>query len=295
MQESSMGMRGTLDAVKLPRPHNVKSYNLPFGKGRVMFTKDRGVSTHMANEYLLTNLTAVHRDGDGKLKDVRDIGSGVVTQVAVLSLANDWNWAAPSGTLTNTIAQANYHAVGTGTAAASQNNIALETLASPTTTTAVTGTQSLVSTASVSTYVTQATTSFSGSEAITEWGLFSQATLSSTLGSPFTSGAATSASVTGAPFTASSSTVLGQQQTVFEDLTAATPFWGLCTSNTTGDISVPGWYTTATGALSGVDPVNADTYQILPVMFDRQVFAALNVENGDSILWVFKLQIVAGG
>lgn len=301
--DSDMGMRGDLEAVTGRwRPHGIeKSWRLPFGKGRLLYTRDQGSALRLANEQFQTHLSAVHRDGDGRLIESYDLGSGTVTNVGTLSFAADFAFAAPSGAAINTLRTANFHAVGTGSNVSSVLNVALQTLAAPTTTTAVTGVQSLIAgatggdAASVMVYQSVATTNFVGSAAISEWGLFSNATLSSTLGSPWTSGTATSGTATGTPFTASTTTVQGQQAFVFQDNTAASPFWGMCTSNSTSVINVPAWYIVATGGVSSVNPVNADTYTVLPVLLDRQQFAAINVVSGDSVSWTFKLQIVAGG
>src|SRR5438128_10243734 len=45
---------------------------------------------------------------------VIDLGSGLVTNVGVLALANDWSLAAPSGAAINTLKLANWHFTGTG-------------------------------------------------------------------------------------------------------------------------------------------------------------------------------------
>ena len=299
--QDNLGMRGHLDIAKIPGPKQAKSIRI--GKRRFFWTDDPGVSTRFASQFFQTNLTAVHRGGDGHVKEVRHLGSGTVTNVGTLAMANDWNWASPSGAAINTIKLMNNHAVGTGTNSSQVYNVALQTLASPTTTTAVAGTQSLVAgttggdAASVQIVQSVATINFTGAAAITEWGIFSSTTLSSSTGSPFSGNSATSttASVTGTPFTASSTTVQGQQQFIFQDNTAGTPFWGLVTSNTTSVITVPAWYTVAAGAVSASNPANGDTYTILPVMFDRQEFSAINVVNLDSIQFTFQLQIVSGG
>ena len=300
MNQDSLGMSSHLDIAKIPGPRKAKSIRI--GKKRIFWTDDPGVSTRFANQFFQTNLTAVHRDDRGRVKEVRDLGSGTVTNVATLSFANDFAWASPSGAAVNTLALAKYHGVGTGVTSSAITDIALQTAAAPTTTTFVTGNQSLIAgttggdAASVMTYQSVATVNFSGSAAITEWALFNNATLSSTTGSPFTNGAtSTSASVTGTPYTASSTTVAGQQGLVFKDTTAGTNFWGLCTANAVGSITVPGWYTVSGGAVSGVNPVFGDSLIIIPVCIDHQVFSAINVIASDSIVFTFQLQIVSGG
>jgi hypothetical protein len=298
--QDNLGIRGHLDIAKIPGPKQAKSIRI--GKRRFFWTDDPGVSTRFASQFFQTNLTAVHRGGDGRVKEVRSLGSGTVTNVGVLSLANDWNWAAPSGAAINTIKLINYHASGTGTQSSAITDIALQSPAAPTATTCVTGTQSLVAgttggdAASVQQYSSVATINYTSALAITEWGLFNNATLSSTTGSPFTNGAtATSASVTGTPYTPSSATAQGQQAFVFKDTSAAAPFWGLCTSNLSGTVNVPGWYGTTSGSVSAVNPVFGDSFQILPICFDHQVFSAINVVNLDSVQFSFTLQIVSGG
>lgn len=291
-----LGMTGTLETqvTRAPKPHKVKSIRIP-GFGRVMFSRDPGVGEIFASEQFHTDLHATHRDGDGKIIHEHDLGSGTVTNVGVLSLANDWNWAAPSGAAINTLKLQNFHATGTGITASAATDIALQTLASPTATTAVTGSQSLVSAANSQTYRTSATINYTTTLAVTEWGLHNAATLSATTGSPFTAGSGTTGTVTGTPLTASTATIQGEQQFVFKDTTAGTPFWGMCTSNSTGVVTVPAWYVVTNGNLSGLNPVNADAYVILPVLFDHLVFAAINVNNGDSITFNFSLLISSGG
>ena len=188
-------------------------------------------------------------------KTTIDMGSGLVTNVGVLALANDWNLAAPSGAAINTLKLANYHATGTGTTAAAATDIKLTTgdAATP-----VAGTQSLASAANSQKYQTVATISYGTSEAVTEWGLHTSATLSSATGTPVTAGSATSATVTGTPLTASSSTVQGQQQTILHDTGNGTPMWGLTTSNTTSVVTVPAWYKVADGTAAGTTPANGD-------------------------------------
>ena len=296
------GFNGDLEAVKVPgRTHGARSVRI--GKRRFFWTDDMGESTRFANQMFQTNLTAVHRDGDGKLKDMHDLGSGLVTNVGVLSLVNDWLWASPSGSAINTLKLQNYHASGTGATAAAITDIQLQTAAAPTTTTAVTGVQSAVygsvggDAASVQSYKTVATINYTSGLAITEWGLFNNATLSATTGTPFSGTGATSttASVTGTPLTASSTTVQGQQQFIFKDTTAASPFWGLVISNTTSVITVPAWYVVTTGAVSAVNPVNGDAYTIQPVMWDHKIFGAINVVASDSIQFSYTVQAVSGG
>lgn len=292
---SSVGLRGDLTARRLrPRAaHKARSLRIP-GLGRIMFTRDPGDASIFSTQYFSTNLTAFHRDGDGTLKHIHDLGSGVVTNVGVLAMANDWNWAAPSGAAINTLKLANWMATGTGATAAAATDIALQTVSTQGGQTPVAGAQSLVSAANLQKYQTVGTINYTGTEAVTEWGLHSSNTLSAATGSPFTAGSATTGTVTGTPLTASTTTVQGSQQTVFHNTGNATPSWGLVTSNTTSVVTVPAWYKAADGT-AGANPANTNVYVIRPVLWDHKVFAAINVANGDSIQFTYQLTINSGG
>ncbi len=263
---------------------------LPFKTGRIIWVPDKEDAVLFAHQLFATNLSVEHYR-EGKLIEVRDLGSGLTTNVGATALANDWNWAAPSGAAVNTLKLANYHAVGTGTTAAAATDIALQTLAGPTTTTAVTGTQSLVSGVNSQVYKTSATVNFTGTEAITEWGLHTSATLSATTGTPFTATSATTATVTGTPYTASSSTVQGEQQLIV--VPGTTAVYGLILSNSTSALTIPAWYTVA-GGTAGSTPGATEAFVLKPVMTDHKVFSALNVVSGDSIVFNYSLTIASG-
>jgi len=292
---AAVGLRGQLDHahIRPPMPARARGVRIP-GLGRVMFSRDPGDGGLFARQVFSTRLHAVVRGRDGGIKDHIDLGSGLVTNVGVLALANDFAWAAPSGAAINTLKLANFHATGTGATAAATTDIALQTVSTQGGQNVATGAQSLVSAANSQSYRTVATTTYTGSEAVTEWGLFTSATLSASTGSPFTAGSATTGTVTGTPLTASSSTVQGEQQTIFHNTGNATPSWGLVTANTTSVVTVPAWYKVADGT-AGANPANTNTYVIRPVMWDHKVFSAINVINGDTIQWTYTLAINSGG
>lgn len=223
------------------------------------------------------------------------LGSGLVTNVGVLALANDWNLAAPSGAAINTLKLANWHVTGTGINVAAATDIKLQTQSTNGGQTPTAGAQSLVSAANSQKYKSIATVSYTGSEAVTEWGLICDSVISATTGTPFTAGAATTGTVTATPLTASTSTVQGQQQHIFENTASATPHWGLVTSNTTSVVTVPAWYKVSDGTAAGTTPANGEAYTIRPVMWDRKQFAAINVISGDSIQFTYTLTINSGG
>lgn len=286
---SDMGFRGDLEAVVMrgPQPHRGRGIRIP-GLGRIILTDDPGDARIFSDQVFSTDLVAHHFDGDGKLIHSHDLGSGLVTNVGVMAMANDFAWA--NGF--NTLKLANFHASGTGVTAAATTDIACQTLAAPTTATAVTGAQSLVSAANSQTYKTIATVNYVSTLAITEWGLHTAATLSASTGTPLTAAAAASATVTGTPYTASTSTVQGEQQLIIKP--ATTTVYGLILSNTTSVLTIPAWYKVADGT-AGATPGSTEAFTLLPVLWDHKVFAAINVNSGDSIQFQYSLLINSGG
>jgi hypothetical protein len=282
--------------IRLPAPLRNR-FGLP---AQFAITPDNGDAKHAVAFY--THLYADHFRGD-RLIDKRDLGSGLVTHAGTLALANDWQWASPSAAAVNVLKLMNYHASGTGATAAAATDIQLQTLAAPTTTTAVTGTQTIIQPAALGTnaqqYQSVGLVSYTTTLAITEWGLHNAAALSATTGSPFTATSATTGTVTATPLTASSTTVQGSQQMIVKP--ATTTVWGMVFSNTTSVFTFRaatatngGWYTVAAGA-AGATPGATETYVILPVLWDHKVFSAINVVNGDSIQFTYQLTVQSGG
>lgn len=236
-----------------------------------------------------SHLYATHFRG-GRVKKQYDLGSGLVTNVGVLAMANDFAWSAQLNL--STIGLSNQHASGTGTTAAAATDITLQTVSANGGQNPVAGAQTLVSAANLQKYQTVATISYTGAEAVTEWGLHSSATLTSATGSPFTAATATTWQDTGSAQTASSATVRGLQQTIV--VPATTIVWGLNLSNTTHIGTIPAWYKVSDGT-AGATPGNTEVFAIKPVMWDHKVFGAINVANGDSIQFTYKLTVTSGG
>ena len=259
-------------------------FRLPFGKGALVWSPDKGVATITSDQVFATKLVMEHFRRGRKIEEY-DLGSGLVTNVGVMALANDFAWAQNCQTLK----LANWHATGTGTTAAAATDIQLQTAAGPS---PVAGTQSLVSAANSQTYKTSATINYVSTLAITEWALFTSGTLSATTGTPFTGTSATSATVTGTPYSASSSTVQGEQQMIVKAGTTAS--YGLILSNTSSVLTIPAWYKTADGT-AGTTPGATEAFTLQPVMFDHRVFAAVNVSSGDSLTVAWSLLISSGG
>jgi hypothetical protein len=277
-----------------------------------MFTRDSGEGRLLAREYFLTHLTATHRDGDGQLIDTHDLGSGLVTNVGVLALANDFAWPTTGATIAlNTLRVLTNHATGTGVTAAAVTDIKLQTPSAFGGQTLTAGAQSMIpgtnaggtgtSTTGTNKFQSVATINYTGTEAVTEWGMLGNlgaiggTALSSATGSPFTAGTATTGTVTATPLTASANGTQGQTLTVIENTGNATPHWGLITANTTSVVTVPAWYKVSDSTAAGVTPANTNTYVIRPLLWDHRVFAAINVNSGDSIQFTYQLIPNQGG
>lgn len=274
-----------------PKTHNSrKGFSVPIpGFGRVHLAWEKnGALWAPGGMAFGTDLEAVHYR-KGKVHDIYKLGSGLVTNVGVLALANDFAWASPSGAKVSTLTMANNHYTGTGTTAAAATDIQLGTGAGPS---PVAGTQSLVSAANSQTYKTVATVNYLSTLAITEWGLLTSSTVSATTGSPFTATSATSGTNTSTAFTASSSTVQGQQMNIF--LPGTTTVWGLILSNTTSVGTIPAWYTVAAGT-AGSTPGSTETYKLLPTLWDHKVFSAINVISGDAVTYSYSVLVASGG
>jgi hypothetical protein len=226
----------------------------------------------------------------GRHDTLIDLGSGLVTNIGVLAMANDYAWSSSLNLATLNLA--NQHASGTGVTAAAATDFKLQTISTQGGQTPSAGTQSLVSSGTAPSYRTVATLSYTGNEAVTEWGLFTSSSITSTTGSPFTAASGNSWTDTGSAQTASSTTVRGLQQTIV--VPGTTAVWGLNLSNTTHVGTISAWYNQSNGA-AGSTPGNTETFTIRPVMWDHKVFSAINVISGDSIQFTYSIQINSGG
>lgn len=246
-----------------------------------------------------TNLRVTHKRR-GIIIGEADLGSGLVTNVGAMALANEaLTLASPSGARINTLFLANYHATGKGTTAAAVTDFKIETISTNGGQTPVAGAQTFSTSGTLASpkIQTVATISYTGTEAVTEWGLFTSGTLSSTTGSPFTAATATTWTDTGSAQTASSSTVQGLQQTIV--VPGTTTVLGLNQSNTTHVATLcnngtTGWFKQSDGT-AGSTPGNTETFTIRPIMWDHKVFSALNVINGDTLTFTYTLTVTAGG
>lgn len=286
----------------------MKLIRTPFGSIAFDRGDKHGSAIITARSMFATSWHLEHRDKHGHLildnKDDfeyvpglgYDLGSGLVTNVGVMAMSNDYLWSAQLNLAT--LALANQFAWGTGTNAAAATDISCQTLAAPTTTAAVAGTQSTVVAANSQKYQTVATITSGGTLAITEIGIHSSGTLTSSTGTPFTATSGTTWTDTGSAQTASSATVRGLQQTIVKPGTTAV--WGLNGSNTThvgtltGVASASGWWKVSDGT-AGSTPGSTEAFTILPVLWDHKVFSAVNVSSGDSLTPTYQLTVTSGG
>lgn len=276
--------------------------NIPgFGRIGIGYEKSGEASFFPGGLEWRTNLWLKHLDRRGVLIEERDLGSGLTTNVGSLALANDGFWTATNA-LNSVFAKMKYHASGTGATAAAATDIKLQTVSTQGGQTPVAATNTLVSAANLQKMQSVATIAYTGSESVTEWGIFCYGStlpavtaLTDSTGTPFTAGSATTGTVTGTPLTASSASVMGQQMAIIENTGNATPHWGLVTSNTTSVVTVPAWYKVSDGTAAGVTPANTNAFVHRPVMFDHRIFTSVGVANGDSIQFTWTLTIASGG
>lgn len=250
-------------------------------KGRILrvgpmaVAKDRGHALNPTGQMFDTNVSAAHIRG-GKVIDKRDLGSGLVTNAGVNMLAKDWFWG--TGALTFEVMK--NMGSGTGATAAAVGDVTLGTANG---TTAVAGSQSTVE---PNIYQVVGTLSYSGSLAITEWGLFLSTTLS---GASQSTGTSTAVGTTS--MTLSTATWTTNQWAGYTVTTGSV--MGLILSNTGTVLTIGSWRTPSTNALPS-NP-STGTFVINPTMWDRKVFSAINVINGDSIAFTYQLTDTSGG
>jgi len=222
------------------------SAKLPFRLGRVFAGIEPSDGEAVAARGFFTGHLKARYFRRGRYEGEVDLGSGLVTNIGVLALANDMNWAAPSGAAINLFKLLKFHATGTGATAAATTDYKLQTVSTQGGQTPIAGTQVFTPADNLQKIVSVATIAYTGTEAVTEWGFFNNGTLSATTGSPFTATSATGGTVTGTPYTASSGTVQGEEQFVVE--TTTTPRIGLITATPARSSPSPtGWWRRPTG------------------------------------------------
>lgn len=298
--QGKLGMEGDLAAVvsRSGKPHSAHTILRVPRIGRVMITKDPGNARIFANQVYMSQLFADHYDGDGRLIGQYDLGSGLVTNAGVNLMANDFTWVNGA-----TLKQMNFHLSGTGTTAAALTDVFCQTpIASGSLTGSTngyfTGAQSYVS---PNIYKTVGTFTYNATLAVTEWALAmtNAATLSRT-----SAGAAPTNNTftdTGATYTTSGQGLAAYTVEIASSIlnTPTTTVMGQILSNTATVLTIQGpsasaaWLTLANAVAS--NPAATVAYQVFPTAWDHKVFAAINVNAGDSIAFTYSLTINSGG
>jgi hypothetical protein len=144
------------------------SFRIPFTRGRLLWLpEDPGEALRPGRLLFNGWLGARLLDRHGCEIDRFELGSGVVTDAGVAYMVDDFDNASGGAD----ISLFNYHDSGTGTVAAAVGDTDLGTAAGPTT--RATGTRSQPA---ANQYRTVGTITYTGTLAITEWGLFTDAT-----------------------------------------------------------------------------------------------------------------------
>lgn len=151
-------------------PRRPRILRLPRRLGALIYHPDRGEGRILADATFATHLGAVVRRADGRVEK-HDLGSGLVTHAGMRLLSQDTAISAGAATL-NVM---KYHGSGTGTTAATATDTALQTAIG---TTATAGTNTNADASPNATVQAQGTVAYGAAAAVTEWGLFNQATLS---------------------------------------------------------------------------------------------------------------------
>lgn len=292
MTAIAMGARMNPRVVR-PRNGTVRQVRLPFGLGRLGITRDPGEGGLFTSMMLHTKLRALVRDPSGKLLEEIDLGSGLVTNVGVLALANDFTIPGVKAAPDQLFANLKFGAWGTGSTAAATTDIKLQTPAAPNATECTEGVQTLSANGEGKPkFVLTTKIKAESTISVAEFGVFTRKVLSTTTGTPLTAETAGTGTSTGTALTASSAEAAGETGKI---VLAATPeeIWGLITSNTTSVFTVPAWYKQSTGAVK--EPSATSAYTIRPVMFDRRVFTSIGVESGNTIEFPWELELKSGG
>jgi hypothetical protein len=252
--------------------------------GRFLWSRDTGDSLK-ANAYFNSHLSAVLIRSDGSNKKY-DLGSGLTTQSLALALANQ----GISASNANTMGLLKYMTSGTGTNGAQAYDFQLQTQNGN-----VTGvlTPTLAASADNATMQWVGTIAYSGSIAVTEWALFAGG---GTVGSQYNTSTDTFAATTATPGSSPSWVVNTWAGMYIVQVASATSVIGLVTSNSATALTInPGWANQTVGGGPGSTPSSNTAMNIYPLMGDRKQFAAINVNNGDSIQFTYTLTVNSGG
>lgn len=297
-----------------------KVYSIHLPKlGRFAYTRDPGEAGLFKTAQFTTSLGAILYAPDrsvrgqvrkGEILDEFDLGSGLITNIGVTALANDSNWFANTTENLATLNTLKYMNWGTGTTAAAQTNWRLQTQAEN----EAGKKEGVAVTSSVLSWLSAGNAklivtgkleqNLAGPTAITEWGLFSAAKTEGTTPKAATNGGAN----TGTTFTDTGTLTAPGSAESKKDARGAQQYalwakeaeevYGLVLKNTTTVATVPGWTKAGSEGKGttevGPTPSATSKYSFFPVMWDRRVFAAINVEKGNIVEFPYELTIEGG-
>jgi hypothetical protein len=297
-QSGNVGATGdlTTKVIRQHKAHKAVSIKTPFG--RAVLTNDKGSGITLGSDQYVSSLQAVHFASNGKIKDIMDLGSGLVTNAGVNLLANDFTWA------TSTLKRMAYHGVGTGTTAAAATDVFLQTPIAAGSLTGSTNGFFLGTSSLVPPNITQsvATITFSSAQSVTEWiwAMDNGATITRT-----SAGAAPTNNTftdTGATFPTAGAGLA--QYTIEINATVVntptTTKMAQILSNTATVLTIQGpsastaWLTLA-NATGTAAPGATVAYAVFPTAWDHKVHASIGVSSGDSIQYTYQLTSVSGG
>ena len=310
MNKGDIGIGGDLGIRPIKaQPYSAKSFRIPFLGKRLIVTSDPGSGSILASDYMQSHLAAVHVDGDGKVKDAYNLGSGNVQQNFVVALMEDIvgttsNLAAPI------LTKLKYMYSGTGTTA-NTYDYALGT-AINTASGSITPTLGYASNNATIQWV--GTIAYTGTSAVTEWGLFGQASGGGAPGVVSADSSSTNTWNAQGQATATWTSTLGASANAFAGyVTVIGTNSNLAnTANMTGMYVISNGTGTAGTVVGSVSPTTAyytlnatggsastpgsnTAANLWPLMADHKTFAAINVVNGDSIQFTYTLTIQSGG
>lgn len=238
-------------------------------------------SSHLAAEVIRAN---------GK-REYRDLGSGLTTQSLALALALQGSSAANAATFASQFSMAS----GTGATAAAAYDYQLQTLTTSTTqaggvTSGITPTTALSADNATLQYV--GTLNYNATVAVTEWGLFAG---SAKVGSQYNTATDTFTGTTATPGTSPSWTANTWAGLNIVQVASTTSVIGFIVSNTATALTIGiGWANQTSGGGAGTTPSSNTAMNIYPLMADHKVFAAVNVNSGDSIQFTYTLTLQSG-
>lgn len=249
-----------------------------------------------------SHLGAIHFR-DGKPLKKYSLGSGAVTQGFVTGLLKD-QLGTTNNKATPLLATLNRMLSGTGTNAAAATDYSLQTAVNVYSG-AITPSLATVASSNNASIQWIGTIAYTGTSAITEWGLFAG---NPTPGSQYNTSTVTITSTTITPGTNPSWTVntwagylaiIGGTGTT--NATGAGISGGFIESNSgtaltisQGASDIAYWVVNTNAGAAGT-PANNTRVDIWPFMADRKTFSAINVVNGDSIQFTYTLTASSGG